>query len=82
MENLARLSKEFEDEITRKSRKMQVEVVQKANALKEVKETLSKKEEALKIAKVKECDYIAQLDKVEREVKSLQVKQSQRSLSH
>ena len=60
-----------------KSRKMQVEVVQKANMLEEVKETLSKKEEALKIAKVKECDYITQLDRVEKEVKSLQGKESQ-----
>ena len=47
-----------------------------------MKETLSNKKEALKIAKVKECDYITQLDKVEKEVKSLQRKQSQRPQSH
>jgi hypothetical protein len=54
LEDPARLSEEFEDEYAWKARKMQMEVGWKANALKEVKEALSKKKEALKIAKVKE----------------------------
>ena len=82
LENLARVSKEFEDEIGRKSRTMQMEVVQKANALEEIKGALSKKEEALKIAQMKECEFIAQLDKVKNEVEVLQVKQIQQPQSH
>ena len=61
---------------------MQAKVVQKANALEEVKGALRKKEEALKITQMKECDFIAQLDEVEKKVKALQVNQIQQPQSH
>ena len=35
---------------------------------------LNKKDEVVKFAKVKECNFLVQLDKVEREMKSLQVR--------
>ena len=59
-----------------------MEVEQKVNVLEEVKEALSKKEEALKIAKVKECNYIVKLDKVEKVVKSLAIKQNHMPHGH
>ena len=59
-----------------------MEVERKAKALEETKEALGRKDEALKIAKVKECDYIVYLDKAEKEVKALQMKQHQRPHSH
>jgi len=52
-----------------------MEVERKAKALEETKEALGRKDEALKVAKVKECDYIVNLDKMEKEVKALQMRQ-------
>ena len=40
-------------------------------ALEEVKEEISKKEVALKIAKVKECDYLVEIDRMEQAIKTL-----------
>ena len=81
-EDLARLFEEFEEECARKTRKMHMEVERKAKALEETKEALGRKDEALKIAKVKECDYIVYVDKVEKKVKELQLEQHQRPHSH
>ena len=81
-EDLARLFEEFEEECARKTRKLLMEAERKAKALEETKEALGRKDEALKIAKVKECDYIVYVDKVEKEVKELQLKQHQRPHSH
>ena len=67
-ENLARLFEEFEEECARKTRKLLMEAERKAKALEETKEALGRKDEILKVAKVKECDYIVNLDKVEKEV--------------
>ena len=74
-EDLARLCEEFEEECARKTRKLLMEAERKAKALEETKEALGRKDEALKVAKVKECDYIVNLDKVEKEVKALQMRQ-------
>ena len=54
LEDLAMVSKEFEDEIGRKSRTMQREIVQKAKALEEAKGALSKKEEEVEALQVKQ----------------------------
>ena len=45
LEELAKLSKEFEEEYSRKVRKMFIEVEKKINALKEAREQLNKKDE-------------------------------------
>ena len=63
-EDFARLFEEFEDECARKTRKLLMEVERKGKSLEEMKEALGRKDEALKIAKVKECDYIVYVDKV------------------
>ncbi|KAI9176618.1 hypothetical protein LWI28_005111 [Acer negundo] len=67
-EDLAKLCEEFEEEYARKTRKLLMEVDQKVKALEETKEALGRKDETLKVAKVKECDNIVNLDKVEKEV--------------
>ncbi|KAK0585607.1 hypothetical protein LWI29_031236 [Acer saccharum] len=46
------------------------------------KQSCKGKDEAIKIEKAKECDYIVNLDKVEKEVKTLQMKQHQMLHSH
>ncbi|KAK0576347.1 hypothetical protein LWI29_015818 [Acer saccharum] len=81
-QNLARLFEEFEEKCARMTRKLLMEKEQKVKVLEETNEALGRKDEALKIAKVKECDYIVHLDKVEKEVKVLQMKQHQRLHSH
>ncbi|KAK3184180.1 hypothetical protein Dsin_031466 [Dipteronia sinensis] len=78
---LAKLSEEFEEEYGRKTRRLLMEVEEKSNALGEVKEELKEREEALKIAKVRECDYIGELDNMEKEVNSLKVQHSRRPQS-
>ena len=72
LEELAKLSEEFEEEASRKSRKMLMGVEKSTNAVVELQARLHKREDELKHAKVKECDLIVQLDMVENEVKSLQ----------
>ena len=81
-EDLARLFEEFEEEYARKKRKLLMEVERKAKALEETKEALGRKDEALKVAKVKECDFIVNLDKVEKEVKELHMRQHHGPHSH
>ena len=81
-EDLAKLCEEFEEEYARKTRKLLMEVERKAKALEETKEALGRKDEALMVAKVKECDYIVNLDKVEKEVLALQMRQHQRPHTH
>ena len=43
----------------------------KNKALEEIKEEMSKKEVSLKIAKVKECDYLVEIDRIEQAIKTL-----------
>ena len=46
----------------------------KNKALEEVKEDLSKKQLALKIAKVKECDHLVEIDRMDQAIKTLTMK--------
>ncbi|KAI9174893.1 hypothetical protein LWI28_024212 [Acer negundo] len=82
IEDLAKLSEEFEEEYARKTRKLLMEVERKEKAMEETKEALGRKDEALKVAKVKECDYIVNLDTVEKEVKALQMRKHHGPHSH
>ena len=77
LEDLAKLSEEFEEENSRRFRKMFIVVEKSTNTVMEFQERLNKKEEELKRTKVKECDFLVQLDMVEQEMKSLQVKHHQ-----
>ena len=77
LENLAKLVEEFEEESARKARKMLMGVEKSTNAALELQAQLNKKEEELKFAKVKECDYIVQLDMAEKELKSFQIRDYQ-----
>ena len=65
LKDLAKLTEEFEEESSRKMRKALMSVDAKNKTLEEVKEELSKKEMFLKIAKVKECDYLVEIDRME-----------------
>jgi len=73
LEDLAKLVEEFEEESARKAMKMLLGVEKSTNAALELQAKLSQKEDELKYAKVKECDYIVQLDMAEKELKSFQV---------
>ena len=77
LEDLTKLMEEFEEENARKSRKMLMGVEKSTNAAIELQSCLNKKEEELKIAKVKECNFIVQLDAAENELKSLQIQKYQ-----
>ncbi|KAK3189589.1 hypothetical protein Dsin_029150 [Dipteronia sinensis] len=68
LDELARLSEEFEEENGRRPRKMLLGVEESAKALRELQEQLNKKEDELKQAKVKECDLIVQLGVIENEM--------------
>ena len=43
----------------------------KNKALEELKEELSKREMSLKVAKVKECDYLVEIDRKDQAIKEL-----------
>ena len=71
LKDLAKLTEEFEEEASRKMRKTLMSVEAKNKALEEVKEEMSKKEVSLKIAKVKECDCLVEIDRMEQAIKTL-----------
>ena len=71
LQDLAKLTEEFEEETSRKMRKTLMSIDTKNKALEEIKEEMSKKEVALKIAKVKECDYLVEIDRMEQAIKEL-----------
>ena len=74
LEDLTKLVEEFEEESARKARKMLMGVEKSTNAALELQAKLNQKEDELKYAKVKKCDYIVQLDVAEKELKSFQIK--------
>ncbi|KAK1554853.1 hypothetical protein Q3G72_018353 [Acer saccharum] len=71
LEDLAKLTEEFEDEASRKLRKAQMSTEAKNKELEVIIKEMSKKEVALKIAKVKECDYLVEIDRMEQVIKTL-----------
>ena len=71
LEDLARLTEEFEEESLRKMRKTLMSVDAKNKALDELKEELSMKEMSLKVAKVKECDFLVEIDRMDQAIKEL-----------
>ncbi|KAI9154618.1 hypothetical protein LWI28_028927 [Acer negundo] len=71
LEDLAKLTEEFEEETSRKMRKTLMSIDAKNKEIEKVKEGMIKKEVALKIAKVKECDYLVEMDQMEQTIKSL-----------
>ena len=70
LEDLAKLTEEFEEESLRKMRKALISVDAKNKALDELKEELSMKEMSLKVAKVKECDFLVEIDRMDQAIKN------------
>ncbi|KAK3225650.1 hypothetical protein Dsin_005512 [Dipteronia sinensis] len=75
-EDLTRIIEEQEEDFTRKTRKMQWQVELKDKAIDAIKEELSRKEVALKVVRVKECDRLVELEKAESTIKVLTEEQS------
>ncbi|KAI9182659.1 hypothetical protein LWI28_027605 [Acer negundo] len=73
---LARLVEEQEVDFSHKTRKIQWQVELKDKTIDALKKESCKTENALRIAKVKECDYLAKLEKAENAIKILTKEQS------
>ena len=70
-EDLARLVEEQEEDFARKTRKLQLQVELKDKTIDSIKEESSRKEIALKVAKVKQCDCLVELERAEQTIEML-----------